>query len=558
MLRFITAGESHGPVLTTIIEGLPAGLPVSVEKINQMLARRQGGYGRGNRMKIETDQIQLTSGVRHGLTLGSPVTMSLPNKDFKNWQSVMGIEPVEDPRAKLRRAVHRPRPGHADLVGGLKYHHEDLRNVLERSSARETAMRVALGSVASQLLEGLGVEVAAYVREIGGIVGEAPVGDLSLSALRERVATSPVMMVDAEKEAAVIAKIDETKKAGNTLGGVVEVIATGLPIGLGSYTQWDKKLDGRLVQALVSINAFKGAEIGDGFELARRFGSEVMDEIAYQPERGFYRLSNHLGGIEGGMTNGMPVIVRGVKKPIPTLYRPLQSVDIYTKEPYDASIERSDTTAVPAASVVAEAVVALELAQAVLEKFPHDSYGELVAAVAAHREYSKNPDMWQQVDTDEEGAGKVPAVENTDWAAQADAKAEAESAGSGGDGGSVGNGGRVGSGEDGGRVESLMRDDNVGDSERAGSLNGAESLGSIERAERLNGLDSSESSEGLKELENIEGAERLNGLDNSESSERLKRTESLADPLEARQSNRANQTNPHQASSKQITDDKES
>ena len=417
MLRFITAGESHGPMLTTIIEGLPAGMPISVETINAAMARRQGGYGRGNRMKIETDQIQVTSGVRHGLTLGSPVTISLANKDFKNWQSVMGIEPLDDERAKLRRAVHRPRPGHADLVGGIKYHHEDLRNVLERSSARETAMRVALGSVASQLLAGLDVEVAAYVREIGGIVAEADVSEMSLSDLRELVAASPVMMADAVQETAVLAKIDETKKAGNTLGGVVEVIATGLPIGLGSYTQWDKKLDARLAQAVVSINAFKGVEIGDGFELARRFGSEVMDEIAYSPERGFYRLSNHLGGIEGGMTNGMPVIVRGVKKPIPTLYRPLQSVDIYTKETYDASIERSDTTAVPAASVVAEAVVALELAQAVLEKFPHDSYGELIHSVASHREYSKNPDMWQQI-----GEGDVA---NTDWATQADAAAEA-------------------------------------------------------------------------------------------------------------------------------------
>lgn len=395
MLRFITAGESHGPVLTTIIEGLPAGLPISVEKINVAMARRQGGYGRGNRMKIETDRIQITSGVRHGLTLGSPVTMSLANKDFKNWQSVMGIEPLEDPRAKLRRAVHRPRPGHADLVGGIKYHHADLRNVLERSSARETAMRVALGSVASQLLEGLGVEVAAYVRELGGIVGEADVAELSLIDLRERVSKSPVMMVDSAQEAAVMAKIDETKKAGNTLGGVVEVIATGLPVGLGSYTQWDKKLDGRLVQAMVSINAFKGAEIGDGFELARRFGSEVMDEIAYTPERGFYRLSNHLGGLEGGMTNGMPVVIRGVKKPIPTLYKPLQSVDIYTKENYEANIERSDTTAVPAASVVAQAVIATELTQAILEKFPHDSFIELKEAVNSYREYSKNPEMWQ-------------------------------------------------------------------------------------------------------------------------------------------------------------------
>lgn len=398
MMRFITAGESHGPELTTIIEGLPAGLPINVEEINHELAKRQEGYGRGNRMKIETDTVEITSGVRYGVTLGSPVTLIVKNRDNKNWKSVMGVEPNDDPKSRLRRAVHRPRPGHADLVGGIKYHHEDLRNVLERSSARETAMRVAIGAVAKQLLNALDIDLVAYVCELGGIKGQADITQLSLSEIRDLADKSSVKMVDATKEQEVIAKIDQTKRDGNTLGGVVEVIAEGLPEGLGSYTQFDKKLDGRLAQAIMSINAFKGVEIGDGFEVARRYGSEVMDEIAYDSDKGFYRLSNHLGGLEGGMTNGMPVIIRGVKKPIPTLYRPLQSVDIYTKENYEANIERSDTTAVPAASVVAQAVVATELAQAILEKFPHDSFIELQEAVNAYRAYSKNPDMWIKED----------------------------------------------------------------------------------------------------------------------------------------------------------------
>lgn len=397
MMRFITAGESHGPELTTIIEGLPAGLPIDVDGINHELAKRQEGYGRGNRMKIETDTVEITSGVRYGKTLGSPITMVVANRDNKNWKSVMSIEPNDDPKSRKRRAVHRPRPGHADLVGGIKYHHEDLRNVLERSSARETAMRVAIGAVAKQLLNSLNIDIVAYVCEIGGIQGQADTTKLSLSDIRDLADKSPVKMVDSTQEQAVIEKIDQTKRDGNTLGGVVEVIAEGLPAGLGSYTQFDKKLDGRLAQAMMSINAFKGVEIGDGFEVGRRYGSEVMDEITYTPEKGFYRLSNHLGGLEGGMTNGMPIIIRGVKKPIPTLYRPLQSVDIYTKENYEANIERSDTTAVPAASVVAQAVIATELVQAILEKFPHDSFIELQDAVKSYRKYSKNPEMWESV-----------------------------------------------------------------------------------------------------------------------------------------------------------------
>lgn len=394
MLRFITAGESHGPALTTIIEGLPAGVPIDVDEINAQLAKRQEGYGRGNRMKIETDKIMITSGVRHGKTLGSPVTLTVINDDFKNWQNIMAHEAVDENTAKMR-TVHRPRPGHADLVGGIKYHHYDLRNVLERSSARETTLRVAIGAIAKTLLSHLGIDIVSYVTEIGNIAGEVDAAALTLAEIQERVDESPVKMIDPAKEQEVMAKIDETKLAGNTLGGIVEVIADGVPVGLGSYTQWDKKLDARLAQAMMSINAFKAVEIGDGMELGRHLGSEVMDEIAYDEERGFYRLSNHLGGFEGGMTNGMPVIIRGVKKPIPTLYKPLQSVDIYSKENYAASIERSDTTAVPAASVIAMAVVATELVQAVLEKFPHDSFRELQTAVQAYREYSKDPDIWQ-------------------------------------------------------------------------------------------------------------------------------------------------------------------
>lgn len=394
MLRFITAGESHGPALTTIIEGLPAGIIIDVEGINKQLAKRQEGYGRGNRMKIETDKIEITSGIRHGKTLGSPVTLTVTNKDFKNWQSVMGQEEVDEKTAKMR-TVHRPRPGHADLVGGIKYHHKDLRNVLERSSARETTMRVAIGALCKNLLNQLGVELASYVTEIGNIRGEVEASGLSIQEVQAKADTSPVKMIDPTKEQEVMTKIDETRKAGNTMGGIVEVIVEGLPMGLGSHTQWDKKMDARLARAMMSINAFKAVEIGDGIELGRHLGSEVMDEIAYDDERGFYRLSNHLGGIEGGMTSGMPVVIRGTKKPIPTLYKPLQSVDIYSKENYAASIERSDTTAVPAASVIALAVVATEFAQAMLEKFPNDSFEELEKAVAEYREYTKNPDMWQ-------------------------------------------------------------------------------------------------------------------------------------------------------------------
>ncbi|MGX7197791.1 chorismate synthase [Enterococcus olivae] len=387
-MRYITAGESHGPELTAIIEGLPAGMPLSAEDINFELARRQTGYGRGGRMLIETDQVRITSGVRHGKTLGSPVTMVVENKDWKNWTKVMSIEEVEEKQKKLRR-VARPRPGHADLVGGMKYHHEDLRNVLERSSARETTMRVAIGAIAKKILSELDIEVAGHVTMLGGIKATVPEG-ITVSEVKEISNASDVRVVDATVEAEIRQLIDQTKRNGDTIGGVVEVLVGGVPAGLGSYVQWDKKLDAKIAQAVVSINAFKGAEFGVGFEAGVLPGSKVMDEILWSEEDGYTRRSNNLGGFEGGMTNGEPIVVRGVMKPIPTLYKPLQSVDIDTKQPYKASVERSDSTAVPAASVVAESVVATVVANEILEKFSSDSFDELVETVQNYRDYLKN------------------------------------------------------------------------------------------------------------------------------------------------------------------------
>ncbi|MBO0418946.1 MAG: chorismate synthase [Vagococcus fluvialis] len=387
-MRYFTAGESHGPELTAIIDGLPAGIPISVEEINHDLKRRQGGYGRGGRMLIETDTVEITSGVRHGKTLGSPITLVVKNDDFKNWETVMGIDPVDD-RAKKMRRLSKPRPGHADLVGGIKFEHDDLRNVLERSSARETTMRVAIAAICKQMLRELDVEVASHVLEIGGVRGQVP-DKMTVAEIQEKAENSVVRCVDPEIEEAMKEKIDQTKKDKNTIGGVVEVVIGGVPIGLGSHTQWDTKLDGKIAQAVVSINAFKGVEFGVGFEAARLYGSEVMDEIIWSKEDGYTRTSNNLGGFEGGMTNGMPIVVRGVMKPIPTLYKPLQSVDIDTKEVYKASVERSDSSAVPAASVVAEAMVTIEVAKAMLDKFESDSFNRMKDEVKRYREYTLN------------------------------------------------------------------------------------------------------------------------------------------------------------------------
>ncbi|CAM3248504.1 chorismate synthase [Vagococcus fessus] len=385
-MRFLTAGESHGPELTAIIEGLPAGMPLDVEMINKDLKRRQVGYGRGGRMKIEQDQVRITSGLRHGKTLGSPLTLVIENKDWKNWQSVMGIDPVTE-KEKVKRQVTRPRPGHADLVGGVKYNHRDLRNVLERSSARETAVRVAIGAVSKAILSASDCEVMAHVTEIGGIKASISEGT-SLGDLKMKSERSDVRCCDENAAGLMREAIDRAKKEGNTLGGIVEVVVTGLPIGLGSYTQWDQKLDAKLAQAMLSINAFKGVEFGVGFEAARLPGSDVMDEIIWDQSQGYTRKSNRLGGFEGGMTNGMPVIVRGVMKPIPTLYKPLESVDINTKEVYTASVERSDSCAVPAASVIAEAVIATELAKALLDKFDGDSYTNLIGTIKEYKNYT--------------------------------------------------------------------------------------------------------------------------------------------------------------------------
>lgn len=385
-MRYLTAGESHGPELTAIIEGVPAGLALSIDEINQELARRQGGYGRGGRMKIEKDQVRITSGVRHGKTIGAPITMIVQNRDWKNWQKVMSVEEGPEKDQQLRR-VSKPRPGHADLVGGMKYHHRDLRNVLERSSARETTMRVAVGAVAKQILAAIDIDIASHVAILGGIAANIP-EQLSVKEIKTKVQQSAVNMVDLEIEESVKELIDQTKKAGDTIGGVVEVRTDNVPAGLGSYVQWDSKLDGKIAQIMMSINAFKGVEFGIGFEAARQPGSKVMDEIVW--DDGYSRTSNHLGGFEGGMTNGEQIIVRGVMKPIPTLYKPLMSVDIDTKEPYKASVERSDSTAVPAASVVAEHVVATVLAEEILDQFPADTIEDLQRAVQQYREDIKN------------------------------------------------------------------------------------------------------------------------------------------------------------------------
>ena len=387
-MRYLTAGESHGPRLTAIIEGVPAGLPLTAEYINAELKRRQGGYGRGARMKIESDQVEITSGVRHGLTMGGPITLNVTNLDHQKWLEIMSVADVDEKKKGLRK-ITKPRPGHADLVGGMKYRFDDLRNSLERSSARETTMRVAVGAVAKRLLEEIGVEVASHIVTFGGIDIDVP-NNLTVTEIKERAAQSEVSIVNPEREEEIKAYIDQIKKDGDTIGGVIETVVGGVPVGLGSYVQWDKKLDAKIAQGVVSINAFKGVEFGVGFEAGRLKGSQVMDEILWSEEDGFTRRTNNLGGFEGGMTNGQPIVVRGVMKPIPTLYKPLMSVDIETHEPYKATVERSDPTALPAAGVVMESVVATGLATEVLEKFSSDNLEELKDAVARHRESVKN------------------------------------------------------------------------------------------------------------------------------------------------------------------------
>ena len=371
--RFTTAGESHGRGLVGILEGIPAGLPVSAERINAELKRRMGGYGRGARMKIESDQIEWLAGVRAGETLGSPIAMLVWNRDWEHWQDVMAAE-ADAPGAERRRQVTRPRPGHADLAGSLKYDRRDARDILERASARETVARVACGAVCKILLEQFGIEIGSHVVELGGV--RAGVGAQHAAPLPERLNqasdASPVRCLDPDAEREMIARIDAAKAAGDTLGGVVEVIAVGLPVGLGSHVSWDAKLDGRLAQALMSIPAVKGVELGLGFEAARRKGSEVHDEIL----PGLSRASNRAGGTEGGMTTGEPLVARVAMKPISTLMSPLRTVDLKTGGPAQAQSERSDVTAVPAMGVIAEAMVSLVLGQALLEKFGGDALSE--------------------------------------------------------------------------------------------------------------------------------------------------------------------------------------
>ncbi len=378
MLRYLTAGESHGPSLTAIVEGMPAGVRVRAASIDADLERRQGGYGRGGRMAIEKDRVQITSGVRHGRSIGSPITLVIKNRDWENWKDVMSVTGRAGSGAEV---VTRPRPGHADLSGSMKYARDDIRDILERSSARETAARVAAAAVAKALLAELGVDVLSWVTSIGGAACKAPSPktNAALPALIQahgRAETSDFRCPVKRVEGAMKRAIDNAKKRGDSLGGVFEVVVTGLPPGLGSHVQSDRKLDARIAGALMSIQAIKGVEVGMGFEAAVSAGSKVHDEIFYR--RGaFVRDTNNAGGFEGGMTNGEPLVLRAAMKPIPTLYKPLRSVDMLTKRPFKASIERSDICAVPAASVVGESAVAFEVAAAVLDKFGGDSLKEI-------------------------------------------------------------------------------------------------------------------------------------------------------------------------------------
>lgn len=374
MIRYLTAGESHGPMLVGVIEGLPAGLPIDVDAIDADLRRRQSGHGRGARMKIEVDAVRIVTGLRGGVTLGSPLTLLIENRDWKNWKSVM--DPVGPASG---REVHRPRPGHADLTGGLKYGFDDLRNALERASARETAMRVALGAIARQLLARFGVDILSYVRELGGIAADVPAAPVS--KLRPDVEKSSVRCPDPTAASRMVARIEAARLRGDTLGGIFEVVAEGVTAGLGSYVQWDRRLDARLARALLSIPAIKGMEIGMGFAQAARFGTEVHDPIV--PGRGsggrlrYKRPTNNAGGLEGGVTNGETIVLRAAMKPISTTMKGIPSVDIRTGKAERSAVERSDICAVPAAGVVGEAVVALTLAEAYCEKFGGDSLREM-------------------------------------------------------------------------------------------------------------------------------------------------------------------------------------
>ena len=380
-LRFLSAGESHGPALTVLLDGVPAGLPlVAAEHVDPWLRRRQGGYGRGRRQVIETDTARVLAGVRAGRTTGAPLSLQIENRDWRNWETIMSPEPGGEPR---KRALTKARPGHVDLAGGIKYGHKDLRDVLERASARETASRVAAGAVALRILAEAGVEGCARVVHMAGVPCDGGMHWERLDALDD----SPFRTFEAAAEDAIRERVDQAKRDGDTLGGVVEARFRGVPVGLGSHTQWDRKLDGRLAQAAMSIQAIKGVEIGDGWRNATVPGSEVHDPVFHDDGRGYHRPSNRAGGLEAGISNGEELVVRAAMKPIATLMRPLPTVDVVTHEPADAARERSDTTAVPAASIVVLAMSALVLADALLEKFGADTVRELRERVAAHRAY---------------------------------------------------------------------------------------------------------------------------------------------------------------------------
>ncbi|WP_148237540.1 chorismate synthase [Staphylococcus aureus] len=383
-MRYLTSGESHGPQLTVIVEGVPANIEIKVEDINKEMFKRQGGYGRGRRMQIEKDTVEIVSGVRNGYTLGSPITMVVTNDDFTHWRKIMGAAPIsEEERENMKRTITKPRPGHADLVGGMKYNHRDLRNVLERSSARETAARVAVGALCKVLLQQLDIDIYSRVVEIGGIKDKDFYDSETFKANLDR---NDVRVIDDSIAQAMRDKIDEAKNEGDSIGGVVQVVVENMPVGVGSYVHYDRKLDGKIAQGVVSINAFKGVSFGEGFKAAEKPGSEIQDEILYNSEIGYYSGYNHLGGLEGGMSNGMPIIVNGVMKPIPTLYKPLNSVDINTKEDFKATIERSDSCAVPAASIVCEHVVAFEIAKALLEEFQSNHIEQLKQQIIERRQ----------------------------------------------------------------------------------------------------------------------------------------------------------------------------
>ncbi|MFZ1746942.1 MAG: chorismate synthase [Nitrospirales bacterium] len=382
MLRYLNAGESHGRGLMAVVEGVPSGLPVTAEGINVDLIRRQGGYGRGGRMRIEKDRIEFICGVRKGKTLGNPLGLLIWNKDWENWKDIMASEPGPP---STERVVTRPRPGHADLVGAIKYGHSDIRNVLEKASARETAIRVAIGGVAKSLLAEFDMRVVSYTMDIGGVAAPSPNDPLMAY---EHAEQSEVRCHDPETAKKMVEQIRAAKHKGDSLGGIFEVVVTNVPIGLGTYAQWDRRLSARLAFAAMSIQAMKGVEIGMGFESARRFGSEVHDDIYFDKATGqFTRKSNNAGGLEGGITNGQPIVLRVAMKPIATLYTPKDSVDIETKEPFEATVERSDICTVPAAGVVGEAVIAYEMANALIEKFGGDTLDEMKRNFEAYQEY---------------------------------------------------------------------------------------------------------------------------------------------------------------------------